>query len=224
MNGDYHAGRAGRARPPQRSRRASGPTEGTADLGSERSLWRFSTGWMQQRGTDGMVQDSTEGWGPGVKPWLIQDERHGLDGGALGHLSCTPEAEGGLVVGETGLPTLTGSRTAPSVSVLYAEFLIIIIRCNGKKVVQLKRKCESHGCKRCRDTTRRECRVKGRQQHPDHKVADWRWAAKREPRPGPSPPRLQHSATQCAPAQDGSGQALHPYPCLYKRKSPLLRP
>lgn len=128
-----------------------------------------------------------------------------------------------MVVGETGLPTLTGSRTAPSASVLYAEFLIIIIRCNGKKVVQLKRKCESHGCKRCRDRTRRECRVKGRQQHPDHTVADWRWAVKREPCPGPSPPRLQHSATQCAPAQDGSGQALHRIPVCTNRKSPLPR-
>lgn len=76
--------------------------------------------------------------------------------GALGHLSCTPEAEGGWCGGETGLPTLTGSRTAPSASVLYAEFFIIIIRCNGKKVAQLKRKCDSHGCERCRDRTHRD--------------------------------------------------------------------
>lgn len=125
--------------------------------------------------------------------------------------------EGG-VGEEKGLPTLTGSRTAPSASLLYAEFLVILIRCNGKKVVQLKRKCDNLGCKRRRDRTRRERRVTGRQQHPDHRVADWRWAAKREPCPGPSPPCRQHSATQCAPAQDGSGQALHPHPCLYKQE------
>lgn len=45
----------------------------------------------------------------GLKQWLSFKRRDmAWIWGHLGHLSCTPEAEGGVVMGETGLPTLTG--------------------------------------------------------------------------------------------------------------------